>query len=828
MHSWPRLHQGIEESRDDLRVRHKISRAAQEWFAEDQAPVLLYRGTPLLAATEWLAKNPGLLNPAEQAFLDASVADRDQRETAERERRRRNRRWAMSAVVALTLLAIGATVSSFIAYNKWQESEQNWLASQRNAERADAATQRAESRFASALGAAAFGQVEEDPRLALVLAAESTAMSLPQAAPYDTRAALVSARHTLAEGGPFLFGGPLVASNALAIALNPQGSILAIGSVDGSVELINTANRKPIQAPVNDHKGGIRDLEFSPDGREFITASADGTLRRWQRQTTGQWGSQLLASSSDVIVDVDFMPDGRSVFSANDDGTVQRYYLDGRTEQPPPIAVADYGFNALAISRDGRYVIAGNTDKRIVAHDIATGEQVLGPIETPARNHLVDISFNHDGSEFATVDTGGFANVLSFENGERVDSRFDFSDRMGVLFFHPDGERVFSGDGTGRLNQWWADTGTLQRQSAPGHSQILMASTLSGDGSVLVTLGRDQVIRFWTLDERFPLAQSWQTAGSAAKGVSISRDGHLLAMADKNGLIQLRRTDTTDRPIQLRGHMSGVWALAFSSDNKLLASADRAGQIRVWDSTTGRLHMETALDAGSIWSLAFANNDQSLLAGADSGVFRLSLSARVWGDAVVKTQANLTRFYLSIDGRRLAVSDAVGSIKLVDLETGDVLLDIAGDNDTIWSVALSADGRSLAAASSEEIVSLFSVDSGKRIARLTGHAGGTTDVGFLADGETLVASDRKGRLHWWDTATKRRLALPIQAHRRTIWRMQVHPNGTHVVTAGDDGFVRLWNVLDTHRACTIGLPGFDATRRAQYLGPDRDFAVCKN
>src|SRR3546814_2430041 len=58
---WPRLRGWIEESRDDLRMRQRIARAAAEWQASERDTDLLYRGTPLLTAQEWLARNPDLV-----------------------------------------------------------------------------------------------------------------------------------------------------------------------------------------------------------------------------------------------------------------------------------------------------------------------------------------------------------------------------------------------------------------------------------------------------------------------------------------------------------------------------------------------------------------------------------------------------------------------------------------------------------------------------------------------------------------------------------------------------------------------------------------------
>lgn len=821
LHRWPRLREWIDESRDNLRIRQKITNSALEWQTEHHDIDLLYRGTPLLAAREWLGKNPGLLNPLEQMFLDASLEKSDELRLAEEARNQRTRQVRRNALVVLSVLAIGTSVSSIVAYTAYKDS-------QRNAVIAEVATEAAESRFASALGAAAYGHVEEDPRLSLVLAAESMVMSAPAAASYDTRAAMVSARTTLERGGPFLFGSPYSASGALSIALNPQGSLLAIGTIDGNLELIDTANRVAIQAPVKDHNGGIRDVNFSPDGTAVVTASADGTLRVWRPDGADQWVSTLLTTSTDVIVDVEFMPDGKSVISANDAGTVQRYYLDGREQQPPPIATSNFGFNVVAISHDGKSLLVGNLDKTFTAYDIESGDRIFDPIKTPKANYALEIKFSVDNKKFSLVDTEDYAFVFDFPKGELSEDQFQIDERSGVLFFHPDGQRLFSGDASGRLNELSALTGQLQMSSASGHSQMLIASSISEDGSILVTLGRDQIIRFWTLDDSFPMAQAWTAPGGAAKGVAISSDGSLLASGDKSGLVQIRRTSTADKPINLRGHRAAVWALAFSNDDRLLASADRDGRLRFWDAQNGKLVHEATLNGEAIWSIEFLGDASTVLIGSDSGVYRYTISDQPKSESVITTKGSFTRFFVSNDDEKMVVSDSLGNVQIIDLITGELLLELQADNDTLWSASISPDGESIAVASASETVSLYNIASGERFARLTGHSGGATNIVYLRDGATVVASDRSGRLHWWDITSARRLATPINAHERSIWRMTLHPDGSQVVTSGDDGLVKIWNVLDTGRACNIGLPGFDSSRQQQYLGDDRGFLACSN
>lgn len=818
LHQWPRLRHWIEESRDALRVRQKISLAANNWETEQRDRDLLYRGTPLLTAMEWLNQNPGLLSSQEQKFLDESERFNNEQIEANRKRQQRMRLLRRNAVLALLLLTIGAVVSSVLAYTAYRTSKQNEIL-------AANATAEAETRFISALGSAAFGHFSEDPRLSLVLAAESMAMSGPSGASFDTRAAMIGARQLLGQGGPFLLGSPLISSDALAIALNPQGSLLAVASIDGAIELIDTANRNSIQEPAVHHTGGIRDVEFSPDGRVMVSVGTDGTVRHWQSSTGGQWTSQLLATSKDVIVDVDFMPDGKSVITANDDGTVQRYYLDGRAEQPLPLVVSDFGFNAVAISNDGKFLLAANADKTITGYSIDTG-QILMPAAEVGMSHMVDISFNADATRFSTVDSGANVAIKNFPAGTHVTSEFDLDGPVGIIFYHSDNKRLIGGDSEGRLLVWDAISGTRLSRSASGHTQLPMDSSVSRDGKLLATLGRDQVIRLWTLDQRFSLSRQWQTSGDAVKGVSVSDDGKLLASADKSGLVQIRRTDADDQPIDLRGHASEVWALGFSNNGEMLATADRSGLVRIWAVPNGNLLHELQSDNDSVWTVTFSSADTILLIGTSSGVQRYSITEARLLENLFKSESQLTRIALSNDEKQLAISESSGHVHVLDITTGDTSLKLVADNDAIWSAAISPDGQTVAAASGGESVLLYSIKSGERLARLTGHTGGATNVDFLNDGKTLVATDRKGRLHWWDQASARRLAKPFQAHQRAIWRMQIHPDGQRVVTASDDGTIKLWNVLDFNRACEIGRPGFDELRRKQYLGSERNLTAC--
>ncbi len=166
--SWPRLRAWIDENRDELRSRQRITQSAMEWSAHRKDPDLLYRGARLATAVEWRARaNIGLPEPSSE-FLDASVAAQDAEAaafaTAER-RRRQVRRFAFGA---LSLLAIAAIVASTVAYVALRRSQD------KEAE--------AEDRFGHALGTQAESLAPTQPKLAMLLAAESAARVAPMSA----------------------------------------------------------------------------------------------------------------------------------------------------------------------------------------------------------------------------------------------------------------------------------------------------------------------------------------------------------------------------------------------------------------------------------------------------------------------------------------------------------------------------------------------------------------------------------------------------------------------------------------------------------------------
>ena len=74
---WTRLHDWIAGARHDVLNQRRLAEAMGEWLAADRAETYLLRGGRLEQVHGWATTSSLPLSGPEQAFLDASVAERD-------------------------------------------------------------------------------------------------------------------------------------------------------------------------------------------------------------------------------------------------------------------------------------------------------------------------------------------------------------------------------------------------------------------------------------------------------------------------------------------------------------------------------------------------------------------------------------------------------------------------------------------------------------------------------------------------------------------------------------------------------------------------------
>jgi hypothetical protein len=151
----------------------------------------------------------------------------------------------------------------------------------------------------------------------------------------------------------------------LALAVSPDGSLLAAGGADKSIRIIELATGRELRQ-LTQHADWVMDLAFSPDGLRLASASRDGTARIFD-PATGEMISAFREHDSPVFA-VAFVGDGQQATSAGRDGRVRFWRVD-RAEQVA--SLADFGGEVfeLIVAGDNLLAagIAGDVREIIVA-----------------------------------------------------------------------------------------------------------------------------------------------------------------------------------------------------------------------------------------------------------------------------------------------------------------------------------------------------------------------------------------------------------------------------------------------------------------------------
>lgn len=147
------------------------------------------------------------------------------------------------------------------------------------------------------------------------------------------------------------------------------------------------------------HRDGLSDVRFSPDGREVLTASRDGTAIIWDARTAKV--KRRLTGHEAPVHSAEFSADGRRIVTAGDDGTIRVWTANGR-ERPVILRGHVGAVMSAEFSRDGSRIVSAGADGTVRIWDAAGGDTLV--VLYRHRGAALSASFSPDGR--SVVSTG--------------------------------------------------------------------------------------------------------------------------------------------------------------------------------------------------------------------------------------------------------------------------------------------------------------------------------------------------------------------------------------------------------------------------------------
>lgn len=739
---WPTLRSWLDENRAGLRLHRQLTESAREWVETGYSSDVLYRGTRLMQTREWSSIHEDDLNPLEREFLAAST-DATEREVIEREARRQR---------------------ELEAAHKLAEAEKK---------HAEAERQRAEEQ-------------------------RSTAAQLRQRAVYLAGAfliALLMALTALFLGAQARAASRLATSRELAAAsitnldVDPERSILlALEALDSSytIEAEDALHRavqtSRVQRVIPAHNPGAEMMvAFSPDGRQFVTAIANNSVKTWNTLT----GKQILGFEG---VYAAYSPDGTRLAVVIPNGTVQMIdAITGREMETPGQIDATL---TVAFSPDGTQLVTVGSNNTPKIWDAETGKELEA---LQAHTDFISTAFfDPTGTRLLTASDDHTARIWETSTGQQLSSLSEHPDWVLNARYSPDGKWIATVSGSDAY-LWDAYAGGKIRTLA-GHKNSVYAIAFSPDSKYLATGGLDRKIILWDVNTGKTLFILLGHTG-AVTGLSFSSDGRQLISSSTDGTVRMWDVQPS-RELLTFSETHSTGQVAFSPDGTRLATTDDIGGLTIWDATSGN-HLFRISNTGSeVKDIAFDPRQARIFIAAADGKLRVwNTTSRMEVATLSGHIGALNGIAVTADGMRLATVGDDYKARMWDISTDTIrqtplsTLEFSG---IVRSVAFNADGTRLAYGNQNGTVAIWDTATNKEIQILRGHGDFVTSISFGPDEKHIATSSWDGTAKIWDLQSGEE-EFNLAGHTDAVTSIAYSPDGQRIATASQDGSAKLWD-----------------------------------
>jgi WD40 repeat protein len=217
------------------------------------------------------------------------------------------------------------------------------------------------------------------------------------------------------------------------------------------------------------------------------------------------------------------------------------------------------------------------------------------------------------------------------------------------------------------------------------------------------------------------------------------------------------------------------------------------------------------IEAPSLWNPSTGEWLQTL-EGPEDGVFRVAYSP---------------------DGSRLAGASRDNLVYVWDVNSGELLLSLAGHGpgtiaegllSGVIDVAFSPDGARLASAGADGVAKVWDAETGEELLAFTNHTAGLHNLAYSPDGRLIATTSYRddATVRVWDAKTGEERFV-LHGHSGDTWGVAFSPDSSRLVSGGDFGILKVWSMSTGEELYSI--PGLTSTIYDIVFTPDGQYFI---
>ena len=311
------------------------------------------------------------------------------------------------------------------------------------------------------------------------------------------------------------------------------------------------------------HTDTVTSVTFNSDGTLLASGSLDGTIKLWN-PTTGEQIRKIEAHAD--ILSIAFSPNGKTLASGASDGTVKLWN--------PATGEEVRSLKGLPSSEAKGH--KGQVFSVAFSPKVNGRPTSVGKI-SPLKRDIQDFPDRY----LASSSWNGIIKIWDYQTGEELHTLKEGNGDVLSISFSPNGQWFAAGSADNKIYLWNPKTWEVIPNTFSEHTGQVLSVAFGLDSKQLASGSADGTIKLWDVQTK-KFTRTIRGDEGNVHAVAFSTDRKLLASGTADGIIKLWNLKTGEAMYTFKEHAGGVFSVAFHPDGQLLASSSQDKTLKLW------------------------------------------------------------------------------------------------------------------------------------------------------------------------------------------------------------------------------------------------------